>query len=221
LRNDTGQAYFAGNVTVGNVITNGNLGNNVVNYNNIVPGVVPVPAGTNFVPTSVFLPSGDTTKYAVITNNGWSANLAYTKVFISQDRFNAGGTISLSGTYSASVVSNSYQLNSIFFGVFVNDKRFGGMDNAFYNAAQGTAGTGSIINNGGQLVGGPFRNNTSFSGVISTSFVITIDVNSTNITPDANVVVGVFLVNASGSFPSYTAAGNFTFSNQQWSTLYV
>jgi hypothetical protein len=95
------------------------------------------------------------------------------------------------------------------------------MDNTFYNAAQGTAGTGSIINNGGQLVGGPFKDNTSFSGSLSTTITVTIDVNSTNITPDANVVVGVFLVNASGTFPSYTAAGNFTFSDQQWSTLNV
>jgi len=215
LRNDTGSAYFSGNVTVGNVITNGNLGSAVVNYNNIVPGVVPTPAGTNFVPSSIFFASGNTAAYdGQIALLGYIGTMAYTKILVTQDMLSAG-QLTFTGTYSASIVSNSYGLNTMFIGLFFNDKLNGGMDVTHYT-------TTSLINNGGQILNGPFQNNTSFSGNYTMTMKVTINMDTTHVTVGQNIVMGVYLINSNppGSF-TYNAAGNFTFSNQLWNVLYA
>lgn len=227
LQGSSGNARFAGNVSIGNSLYVGNvivasqLGNAVVNYNNLVPGVVPVPAGTNFVPTSIFLASGSTGSYDALTIYGYTKTLAYTSILITQDMLTGGGTLTFTGTYSGQVVGNSYALNSMLFGAFANNARNGGMNVTRYNTNGGTAGTGSLINNGGQLLYGPFRNNTSYTGPIGTNITVSMTVNTTNLTVGQYVNIGVFLINGNGSFGAYTAAGNFTFSEQQWSVTYA
>jgi hypothetical protein len=222
LDGTTGNARFGGGVSIGGVITNGLLANNVVDYNNIVPGIVNVPLGETFAPTSAVLTNSSTYDWTYTNSSsfyGYHKTLCYTRRTVSQPEIDGGLQISLS--FSCNMVGTGFPSypNSPIFVLWINDSYYGGSGlTRFIPPSAQPRPSGANATGSRQLTYRIPANSfgvTSFTGNISMSSNISLPSGLVDIiSPGSTIVAGVSILNGSGS-PS-NVLGNIQLTNISW-----
>ena len=223
----TGNARFAGNVTIGSnlvvdgLITGSTLNQQVVSYNNLQSGIVPAPAGLNYSAGTINLATSSTYDWYFSSGfyYGYEKILSRTEIPVTSAM--TQGSNSILVTFKADAVIsgvNAYPSGPIFV-LYGNDNTNGGSGVAYFVPASasplpsGANATGSqIFPQFGRSLGSGI---TNYNNTIQLSTLFTFPTGMNTLTTGTTLVVGAAVMNGDGSVGSNL--GTISLSNIRWS----
>lgn len=212
LDGTTGNARFGGNVSIGNLIEDGVLKENVVAYDNLAPGLVNKPLEDYYVPSApVVLSSSANYDWDYLAGTsfyGWHKTICYATDYLDAD------TALVNANFSCNFEGSGFLKypNCPIIVLWLNTNSNGGSGVRYYVPANGNPlPSGSNAN--GSIISYkiPTTTGTSYNGSVSLNFSRTL-LSYGN--PNSRFTIGVSLING---LPLQQPAGTIVLSSFNWS----